>query len=171
MKRAFTALLILATLLAASAGAFAQEEKTIVTVDLKRVMLESKKGIKVKSDFDQKVGKLDAKAGALEKEAREMASEMERQGALLTDAVKREKQERFIAIRGELGSLEKQRNKINDEMTLGIITEIQGVIKTLSQEKGYKLVLGEGGAWLLYADKTLDVTDEVMARLDAKEGK
>lgn len=171
-KRALLALLTGLCLLLPALGSFAADDaSSIAIVDLKRCLFESKRGKEVKTEFEGKVSKVDAKASALEKEARDLMGEVERQGALLTDAVKREKQERFLAIRTELGNLEKQRNKMNEEMTLAVLTDIQGVIKALAEERGLKLVLSDAGPWLLYNSKALEITDEVITRYDAKHGK
>lgn len=167
------AALCLSLALPLSAGAAdANAPVKMAVVDLKKCLVESKMGKKVKEEFDQKTLKIDQKGQALEKEARGLAADVQKQGALLTDAVKREKQERFLAINDELKKLERQKKELNDELTMTVIGDVQVIVKKLAEERGLDLVLNDGGPWFLYVAKAMDITDEVIRLYDeSKPGK
>lgn len=143
----------------------------IAVVDLKRCLAESAKGKKLKEEFEQKTAKADQKMQALDKEGRDLLGELERQAALLSDAVKKEKQNRILAIRDELKALDRQKRDVNDELAAVVIRDVQGIVKNLAQIRGYTMVINDGGPWLLYAAPTVDITAEIIGMYDQASGK
>jgi Skp family chaperone for outer membrane proteins len=143
----------------------------IALVDLRKCLAESAKGKKLKEEFEAKVAKVDQKGMALEKEAKDLVGELERQAALLSDQVKREKQTRLLAIRDEMKNLDKQKRDVNDELTSQVIRDVQGIVKNLAEIRGYTMVFNDGGPWLIYSAPSTDITAEVIKLYDQASGK
>lgn len=143
----------------------------IAVVDLRKCLAESAKGKKLKEEFETKVAKIDQKGMALEKEAKDLVGELERQAALLSDQVKREKQTRLLAIRDEMKALDKQKRDVNDELTAQVIRDVQGIVKSLAEIRGYTMVFNDGGPWLIYSSPAVDITAEVIKTYDSASGK
>ena len=128
--------------------------------------MESVKGKRLKEEFEQKVSKLETRSQAIEKEARDLAAELERQSSLLTDQVRKEKQDKFIALRDEMRTIDRQKKSVNDDLTMVVINDVQSIVKLLADNRGYAVVLNDGGPWLLYVSKSVDITDEVIKIYD-----
>lgn len=143
----------------------------IAVVDLRKCLAESAKGKKLKEEFEAKASKIDQKGMALEKEAKELVGELERQAALLSEQIKREKQTRLLAIRDEMKSLDKQKRDVNDELTAQVIRDVQGIVKSLAEIRGYTMVFNDGGPWLIYTSPAVDITSEVIKTYDQASGK
>ena len=162
-----TLAVIVLSLIAFGAVARADDtDKKIASIDLRRCLMESQKGKKLKDEFEAKVTKLDAKGQGLEKEAKDLLRDLEKQASLLTDAVKKEKQERLFAIRDEMKNLDTQKRGINDDLVAQAMKEIAGIVKNLAEIRGYTLVLNDAGPWLVYASPKVDITAEVIQIYD-----
>jgi outer membrane protein len=55
------------------------------------------------------------------------------------------------------------------EITQKVLNQINSFVKVYAQKNGYKLIIGttEDGN-LMYADETLDITDDVLSELNIK---
>lgn len=146
-------------------------QSNIAVVDLRRCIVESAKGKQLKEEFEKKASEFDKKMSSLEKEARGIAGDLEKQGALLSDAVKKEKQQKLMALSDQAKEIDKAKKNLNDELTLKVIKDVQGVIKELADARGYTLVINDGGPWLLYNGPNVDITEEVLSRYDKANGK
>lgn len=155
-------------------GAVARAEvpaPKIAVVDLRKCLSDSVKGKKLKDEFELQAQKIDKKGQALEKEAKDLVGDLERQAALLSEQVKKEKQTRLMAIRDEMKGLDRQKRDVNDELTSQVIRDVQGIVKNLAQIRGYTMVINDGGPWLLYVAPPTDITAEVISLYDQASGK
>ena len=72
-------------------------------------------------------------------------------------------QEQYVATRDKLGSeLQKETEKFNDALH----DSIQNFLAKYNKDKNYSIILAKSGDNILYADKSLDVTAEVVAGLN-----
>lgn len=171
MKRILSFSLFALFLAAFAAPAFSADLKVGV-LDLKRCVADSKKGARLAAEYKTKMEEIDKKIVKLEDEAQKIGQEAERQGALMSEATKEEKRKRFLTIRDEAGELRKSKKKISDDLSEAVLNDLQKIINKFADEAGYDLVLTTGGPWLVYAKKSIDVTDEVIRRYNQdSEGK
>lgn len=147
-------------------ASWSAEGLKIGLLDVKRCMAESKKGARVSAEFKAKMEEADRKISLLEEEAKKISQEVERQQALMTDAMKEEKKKRFQAIREEAKQLSQNRKSTGDALSEAILKELQIAIDKFAEDNGYDLILTTGGPWLAYAKKTTDVTDAVIRLYD-----
>jgi outer membrane protein len=56
----------------------------------------------------------------------------------------------------------------NKELTEPIVEKINGVIEKVAEEEGFTLVLDSSQGVIVYADKEIDITDMIIARLDTE---
>ncbi len=148
----------------------AAEPVRIATLDIKRCMEESKKGKQLKGELRVRVEQLDKAAKPLEEEARSIASDMERQGSLLSETLKKEKQQRFMEIRDELKKIDRDKKDVAEELSEAVLKDLEKVVLKVAEEGGYDMIISKGGPWLLYSKKELDVTEEVIRRYDEMMG-
>lgn len=144
--------------------AFAQSEKKIGFVDLSRAFDEYEKT----KDFDKTLEKKgDIKQEEREKlvsEIRKMRDEIE----LMNESTKAKKEE---AIEVKVRSLQEfdqeakaELIKERDDMVKDILKEMNDVIQKYGETNGYSIILNE--RVLLYGDKSLDITDEIIKILN-----
>ncbi len=54
-----------------------------------------------------------------------------------------------------------------NELTVGITEMVAQIIDTLGQEEGYSLIFNTLQSGLVYVDPTMDITDEIILRVNA----
>ena len=158
-------LVVIAAILAAGV-AFAQPAQKIGYVDLQRALNESEAGKKAKEEFKIQVDKAQ---GQLKKQKDEI------------DSLKEQLEKKALVMKeGERGNLEDDyRKKMRDfernykdsqtdlqkkdnELTGGIIKDLQEIIRDYGEREGYTLILEATSSAVLYGAKSADLTDAVM---------
>ena len=61
--------------------------------------------------------------------------------------------------------MEDELKKKDAELTSKILKDVFGITKKMGEEKRYTLIM-QAGPQVIYIDKTIDITDEVMKRYD-----
>ncbi|MFH1777070.1 MAG: OmpH family outer membrane protein [Candidatus Omnitrophota bacterium] len=90
---------------------------------------------------------------------------------LLSDKAKQERQQQIADKEKELRQLSEDLLRERDELARKILEEIQSVIEEQSKKNGYVFVFND--RLLLYKDKKLDITDDIIKILNTgyKKGK
>lgn len=164
MRRILVFILMTIFLLSISGIALAQSEEKIGFVDLSTAFDEYQKT----KDFDKMLEKKgDIKQEEREKlvsEIRKMRDELE----LMNERARDKKEE---AIELKVRSLQEfdqdakaELIKERDDMVKDILKEMNNVIKSYGETNGYSIILNE--RVLLYGDKSLDLTDEIIKILN-----
>lgn len=158
-------------LVAGPAAAEVPKVKKLAMVDMQRVLNETKAGkaarAKLEKSSKAKQAKFDKKRSALESEAAKLGRLKGQELAAAQEKLQRESMElqnMLMALEQELGD---QHNKLLETM----YENAQGIVATLSKEKGLDLVLVRDPMTVLYAKDGLDVTTEIVKRYDAKYSK
>ena len=143
---------------------FAQSEEKIGLVDLSKAFDEYQKT----KDFDKALeGKGDIKQQDREKlvkEIREMRDELE----LLNESARAKKEKDIEAKIRSLQEFDQdtkaELTKERDDMVRDILKEMSDVIQSYGKTQGYSIILND--RVLLYGDKSLDLTDEIIKILN-----
>jgi len=166
MKKIVLAVIASLTLLASPAFA----ETSIGVVNIAKIMKESKAASSVRGQLQAKQkafqGELDAKEKALQAEDQALVKEKN-----TADKAAFEKKVKDFREKASNEQRAIQTKKAGlDKAFSGALEEIQknvlDIVKQVSAEKKMNLVLSS--AQVLYGEPTLDITDEVLKRLDAK---
>jgi outer membrane protein len=75
--------------------------------------------------------------------------------------------ERQQTLQQRTAELESQANQRRQELLQPILDRVQAEIENLRAEQGYVMIFDASAAGLIAADPALDVTDQVIARLQA----
>ena len=164
-KLLFSALTVIG--LCVSSAAFAAEDFAVL--NYRKVINES-------AEMKRVFGELETMKKAMEKQLTTMDKEIEGESQSLERkrSVMSEEQvlEEETALKAKIREFRiKQQNlneQLNNEALLRrkqITTVLQDIVSQLAQEKSYKLVIEQGN--LLYSDPAIDVTEEVLKRLNA----
>ena len=167
MKR-FLLLAACFALICSPLQAGAAEKLKIGYVDLQEALNTSEAGKKakemMKSDVDVLQKDIDKKKAELDK----MSAELEKQAYLLSEDTKVKKEKEFQEKAKELQRFfqdaQERLQEKDQQFMRKIVTELREIIFTIGQEKGYSMILEQGEINILYADKTMDLTSEVVRR-------
>ena len=174
MTMARTAFVFAALLFTTSLPRTAEAQK-IGVVDMQRALMEIEDGRKAKANlkqvFDQKQKVLDKQQADL----KALKESLEKQRNVLARDVMEKKlgeyqrafaelQSTYMAFQQELGAKE-------GDLTKPIIERLQRIMRRIGQTDGYALILDRGEAGVVYVPSTYDLTDLLIQRYNAGEGR
>jgi len=146
--------------------AMAQSTPRIGYVDLQRALNDSAAGKKAKEEFKVQVDKLQASLKKQKDEIDTLKEQIEKKAAGMKE--------------GERGGLEEEyRRKLRDfernykdsqadlqqkdnELTGGIIKELQGIIRDYGEREDYTMILEASSSAVLYGSRSADLTDKIL---------
>jgi outer membrane protein len=143
----------------------------IVYVDLQKALEMTKSGQKVQKEFK---GEVDSEQKNIDKKKAEYESlkeGLDKQKTSLNESALREKEDSLISLEKELkrsfqDSQEKLRRK-NATLVGDLIKKMRELIEKMGKEEGYQMVLERSSQGLVYADPSLDITEEVVKKFDS----
>ena len=156
----------------ANSTAFADENKTIVTVNIQQVLLGSSSGQAVKGVLEEKIAEYQKKFQAEQEEVEALRAEIEKKSSVWSQQVREEKERdyqkrvRELQLKSEDAQYELQ--QLEKQVMEPVLKELQKVIADMGEKKGYAMIL-DSRAGLLYFDKSLDISEQVKEELDARQ--
>jgi outer membrane protein len=166
---------VLAALLASAGLPRAASAQKIGVVDMQRALTETEEGRKAKDQlkklFDQRQKTLDKQQTDL----KTLKDSLEKQRDVLSREVLAKKLEEYQKAFAELQTtyMEFQRELAakEGELTKPILERMQRVMKRIGQADGYALIVERGEAGVVYVPSTYDLTDVLIQRYNAGEGR
>jgi outer membrane protein len=153
-------------------GPFAAEEIKIGYVDTQRVLDESTLGKKVKDDISAHVKSRQQIIDLEEGELKKFQDELSRQGAVLSDQVRAEKEEAFQKKFGEyqqkVAELQREIQSKKMEKLKDFNDHLVTIAKKIAESEGLSLIFAndlESGS-ILYAKPSMNMTDRVIQELN-----
>jgi outer membrane protein len=165
-------LAIVAAMTLIVSGASAQEFK-LGYIDSERIFNEYRAVGEAQQQFDRDVEAWKKEAEQSERELQSMQEELESQRLLLSETALQEKEnqlqtmaaeyERFIqSVWGPTGKIAQR----NAELTRPIMEKVREVVDKLAAEQGFSLIFDAADGNLVYGEKSLDLTDQVLTELN-----
>lgn len=141
-------------------------------VDIDKIMNQSTKGKKYKADLEAKLKYYQEKAKELNDKIQQAQKQLS--SPTLNDKAKDQKREELRQLARELQSLEMQANKelakMKADAETTMVKEIKDIVKSIAQKSGYDIVFYGGFvSGVLYANKALDITDQVLKEYNSKK--
>lgn len=161
---------VLAALVTGVIPAKAQEKPLIAVLNVQEIMRDSLAAKSVKEQFDRKQksfsDELSSKEETLQKEQQELAKQ---RSVLAQEAFEKKVRE----FQTKAADVQKEVQKKKNQLDKGLgqaFTEIQkavsGILADMAKEKGFVVVVPT--QQILYNEPSLDITAEVLKRLDSK---
>jgi len=154
-------------------GSALAAELKIGCVDIQRAMNECNAGKEAKKTIGKEMEKLQRLFAERQKELQAMKETLEKQAPMLTQDARATKEKEFQSkVRDYQRWLEDNQKEIQQkgiEMERNILLGLQKVIKKLGEEEGYTLVLEKNEMIVLFASKSIDLTDRVIKIFDAQK--
>ena len=171
MKRYFS-VVVISILLGTASLTSAESAMKIGYVDMQAALNVADAGKKAKEVFKVEVDRLQRDLDKQQEELKKMNEELEKQAFLLSDETrgKKEKvyQEKLKNFKRFYQDSQEKLQEKDAQLTRKIIIDLRKVIADMGAEKGYTLILEKNESNLLYAEKNIDLTDEVVKRYNGK---
>lgn len=168
MKRIIVALIAL-LMLATPALA----ETKIAFVDLQKALNLSKAGVKAKNEIAAQVKKYEDEFKIKQEGLQKLKDDLEKQAVLLSDSAKAQKERDFQQNVKELQRFQKdvkEELQLKDtEHTKRILNELFDILQKLGKDGGYSMVIEKNEGAVIYADESIDLTDELIKAFDAAQ--
>jgi len=141
-------------------------------VNMQKAIQASAAGKKAKAelegDFEKKKKELQKKEADLKK----MGEDLERKKSVLSEDILQKKQAEFqeemLKFRQIVGTNQMEIQKKEQDLTAPIIEKMKKAIEKVAKDKSLTLVL-ENTAMILYAESSLDVTDDVLKAFEKEK--
>jgi outer membrane protein len=145
----------------------------IAFVDMQRAANECREGIEAKKALVKEVEKYQRLSAEKQKELQTMKDSLEKQALMLTPDARAAKEKEFQNKGREFQRwVEDSQNEIKSkemEMLKTIAMGLQKVVQKMGADEGYTLVLEKNEEFVLYASKSIDLTDRVIKAYDAQK--
>ena len=163
-----------AVLLAACFAIPARADVRLGYIDSARIWVEYKDAQEAQQRFDRQVQGWRDEAAEKEKAVNQLRQQVKDQSPVLS-ALKRQEldsslqkaisdYEKFVQdVWGQDGRAAQENARATDE----IVNQVRHAVEKVAGQKGLDLVLDVTGGFVVYADKTLDLTNDVLAELNA----
>jgi outer membrane protein len=162
---AFALLLVAGTL-------SAQTTPKMVFMNSQRVMAEAPSIQQARTAMQAEMERLEQQIVPLRDEYQRMVEEFQAQQGTMSSETRRTRQQAIAAKQQEIqqraADLEQQAQGKQQELLEPALEAINEVIEQLREERGYAFVFDVAGGGLITADPALDITDEVLRRLQAQ---
>ena len=151
---------------------FAAAQATdIGSVDMNQVIEKSKVGIKVqeqlRKDFEPRAKPLAAEEQAI----RQAQASLQREAALMSKEQMEKKQvelkKRIEAFEKTAAPLQQELSKAQQERGQEVVIPAQKAVDAVARQKKLGLVVERNQSGMVFVDKALDITDEVIKQMDA----
>jgi outer membrane protein len=154
---------VLGGVLAATA---VRAEMKIAVVDMQRALNECEAGKKAK---DQVKAKFERSQDQLRKQREDldrMKGDYDKKALVLRDEERRnlekDLESRSLDFKRKYEDFQRDLKRTDAELTSSIVEEIYDIVKDYGAQHGYGLVLEASSGALLYNDKSVDVTDDII---------
>ena len=171
------AALLTATVLpgVAAAAPDANAPVNLAYVDLQRALLEVEDGKKTKTRLEAMKTDRQGKLDASQEELRALQKNFEAQKDFMNDEQRRAKEEEFRTKLGELqktyATLQRELAEEEAKATKSIFDRMGKILGKIGEEQKLTMVFEKTQSSILWAPKHLDLTNEVIRRYNAGEGK
>lgn len=164
-------------------AALLQAESKIITVDLNRVFNEYHRVQQAQARFQESVDEANAEIQEMIERGRAVAEEFEVEVAkienpALTESAQNQARQRAQELQGRLQEMEGEIQRYQQQTQAVLqqrrnnilelhIGEIREAVQRVARTRGAVIALNSQGNSVIFADSSLDVTTEVLARLNA----
>lgn len=159
----------------AAAGPASAADLRVGYIDSGRIFIEYKDAQEAQQRFERQVQGWRDEAAEKQKLVDQLRAEVRDQGPILSALKRQEKEtalqravsdyESFVTeIWGTNGRAAQENGRATDE----IVAQVRSAVEKVAGEKGLEFVFDAAGGYLVYADKTYDITTDVITELNSR---
>lgn len=172
MRRTSFALMALAFLL--SAGAVEAQTLKIAYVNSQEILLNAPGAEAAQQQFDQEMAGYQSEISQLETELSNLETALQQQQLTLSPEAKANREQqlqtKFQEYQQRSQQLQELANQRRAALIQPVMDDITEVIEQIREEGAYSLILDAAAGSIVSADPALDLTQEVIDRLQASTG-
>lgn len=154
-------------------GPVRSEDIKIGSVDIQKAINECKEGKEAKRTLTKEVEKFQRLVAEKQRELQEMRESLEKQALMLNPETRAAKEKELQTKARDFQRWgEDSQNEINQkrmEMEKNIAIGLQKMIQKLGADEGYTLIVEKNENIVLFASKSIDITDGVIKVYDAQK--
>lgn len=144
-------------------------------IDSAKIFQDYKRAQEAQQQFDRQVQNWRSEAVEKEKRVGELRAEVRDQAPILSALKRREKEEvlqkaiqEYEAFVQEIWGPQGRAAQENERTTRDVVDKIRAVVEKLANDKGLDMVLDAAGGAIIYADRSLDLSADVVRELNAQ---
>jgi outer membrane protein len=138
----------------------------IGVVDMQRALNECEAGKKAKDQVKAKFEKAQDQLKRQREELDRARDDFDKKALVLKEEQRRDMEKDFevkqLDFKRKYEDFQRDLKRTDSELTSGIVEQLYGIVGEIGQQKGYTMVLETSSGALLYSDKSVDITDEVI---------
>jgi len=150
----------------------ARADVKIGFIDSDRIFSEYAKTREAQESFNREVQELANTAREMKAEIDDLQRKLDQQGPMLSEA-KREEQSKAVQDKVSAYEAFVQKNwgpsgevsRLNEQFLKPILDRVHRIVTGFGQDEGYSLILDASDGNIVFGDRTLDLTDRVLAAL------
>lgn len=145
----------------------------VAYVDLQRALNESEAGKSAKERFKQQVDRLQVDLKKKKDQLDSLKEQLEKKSSVMKEEEARNMQKdyekRLRDFERSYKDSQAELQQKDNELTVELLKELQGVIEEFGKEGSYSIILEQSSSSVLYGSPELDVTEQVIARYNARK--
>ncbi len=149
---------------------FAADGAKLGYVDIQKILNQSASGKDAKEQLTAKVKKYQDEINRKQEELKRLKDTLEKQGQLLSESARSAKEKDYQQLLKDLQRLQKDAQddlQAEDEkLTRKILGNIEKIVQDYGRKNGYTMILIRNDS-MIYADEKADLTDQVLAMVNA----
>jgi len=139
-------------------------------VDIQKALASSEAGKDAQKKYDAEVKKLQAKLDDKKSEFESLRQNYQKQKESLNEKARADKEEELLTREKDLkrqfqDSQESLRRK-NGQLVGELVEKMKKVVDEYGKAQGYTVILEKSGQTVLFADSSIDVTDQIVKKFD-----
>ena len=174
MRNPTTTLLAALAIVLVAASSHAADVRVGV-VDMQRALNESDAGKKAKDQVKVRFEKAQDQLKRQRDELDKTREDFDKKALVLKEDQRRDLEKEFevksLDFKRKYEDFQRDLKRIDAELTSGIVEQLYGIVAELGQQKGLTVVLETSSGAILYSDKSVDITDEVIKSHNANPNK
>ncbi len=165
--KCIASLLMAGFVIAHSLPAKAADEEKIGYIDMQKAIQETSLGKKAKSDLEKEFNAKKAELQKKEADLKKMDEDLRKKASALSDEVRNKKMQELqteaMKFQREVSESQQNIQTKERELTKPILEKLQKSLESVATSGGYTMVLEKGEQSVLFAKKSLDLTEQVVA--------
>ncbi|MFO0416916.1 MAG: OmpH family outer membrane protein [Pseudomonadota bacterium] len=151
----------------------ARADEEIAVVDVQKVVSESIIGKAAKNNLEGEIKKAKVKLANLQSDFEKSRADLEKQASVLSEKALAERREGLVKKQRDAQKLfqetQTQLAKKNEEEIRKVLEEIRAVVEDVADDRDFEFVFEKDRQAVVFAADRIDITSEVIKRLDKKK--
>lgn len=151
-------------------AALAADNLRVGIVDLKKALESSQAGKEAQKKYEVEVKKAQVKLDDKKGEFEKLQASFSKQKDSLNEKARTEKQEQLLTLEKDLkrsfADSQDQLRRKNAQLVGELVEKLRKVVDEFGKKQGYTVILEKGGQSVLFADSSVDITEDVVERFD-----